>query len=44
MSCIGLSDIYAKSGKPDELLRQYGLSAEKIEEAVKTVTQKKMKN
>ena len=42
MCFVGLNDIYAKSGKPDELLQQYGLSADKIEEAVKAVLKKKL--
>lgn len=41
MGFIGLNDIYAKSGKPDELLQKYGLTAEEIEKAVKaTITRK----
>jgi transketolase len=41
MSFIGINDVYAKSGKPDELLQKYGLTAEAIEQAVKTVIAKK---
>jgi transketolase len=37
MSFIGINDVYAKSGKPDELLQRYGLTAEAIEQAVKTI-------
>jgi transketolase len=41
MDFIGIKDVYAKSGKPDELLQRYGLTAEAIEQAVKTVIGKK---
>jgi transketolase len=41
MSFIGINDVYAKSGKPDELLQRYGLTAEAIEQAVKAVMAKK---
>jgi transketolase len=41
MSFIGINDVYAKSGKPDELLQRYGLTAEAIEQAVKTVMARK---
>jgi len=34
MSFIGINDVYAKSGKPDELLQKHGLTAEAIEQAV----------
>jgi len=37
MSFIGIKDVYAKSGKPDELLQRHGLTAEAIEQAVKAV-------
>jgi transketolase len=40
MDFIGINDIYAKSGKPDELLQKYGLTAEAIEQAVKVVVKK----
>jgi transketolase len=41
MAFIGIKDVYAKSGKPDELLQRYGLTAEAIEQAVKAVVGKK---
>ena len=41
MSFIGINDVYTKSGKPDELLQKNGLTAEAIEQAVKTVAEKK---
>jgi transketolase len=41
MSFIGINDVYAKSGKPDELLQKYGLTTEAIEQAVKAVVAKK---
>lgn len=41
MGFIGLNDIYAKSGKPDELLQKYGLTAEEIEKAVKATIARK---
>ncbi len=34
MSFIAIKDTYAKSGKPEELLKRYGLTAEDIERAV----------
>jgi transketolase len=43
MSFIGIKDTYAKSGKPDELLQRYGLTAEAIEQAVKAVSARKSK-
>lgn len=41
MSFIGINDVYAKSGKPDELLQRHGLTAEAIEKAVKAVLARK---
>lgn len=42
MKRIGLQDIYAESGKPDELYKKYGLDAESIaEEVMKFVKKKK---
>jgi len=41
MSFIGIDDVYTKSGKPDELLQQRGLTAEAIEQAVKAMVAKK---
>jgi transketolase len=41
MSFIGIKDVYAKSGKPDELLQKYGLTAEAIEQAVKVIVNRK---
>jgi len=41
MSFIGIKDVYAKSGKPDELLQKHGLTAEAIEQAVKATVAKK---
>jgi len=41
MGFVGLNDIYAKSGKPDELLQKYGLTAEEIEKAVKATIARK---
>jgi transketolase C-terminal domain/subunit len=32
---------YAKSGKPDELLKRYGLTARDIEKAVKSAIKRK---
>jgi transketolase len=43
MGFIGINDIYAKSGKPDELLQRYGLTAEAIEQAVNAVIGKKLR-
>jgi len=41
MLFIGINDVYAKSGKPDELLQKHGLTAEAIEQAVMAVVAKK---
>jgi transketolase len=41
MSFIGINDVYTKSGKPDELLQQRGLTAEAIEQAVSAVIKRK---
>lgn len=41
MSFVNLGDSYALSGKPDELLQRYGLTAKDIEEAVRSVVKKK---
>ncbi|UCH50602.1 MAG: transketolase family protein, partial [Chloroflexota bacterium] len=41
MQFVGINDVYTKSGKPDELLQQRGLTAQAIEQAVKTVVAKK---
>jgi transketolase len=43
MGFVAINDVYAKSGKPDELLQKYGLTAEAIEQAVKTAINKKSK-
>ncbi len=40
---VAINDIYTKSGKPDELLQKDGLTAEAIEQAVKTVIDKKLR-
>jgi transketolase len=41
MEFVNLGDRYALSGKPDELLQTYGLTASDIEEAVKSVLKRK---
>jgi transketolase len=41
MEFINLKDRYALSGKAEELLQRYGLTAKDIEEAVKSVVKKK---
>jgi transketolase len=38
---VAIKDTYAKSGKPEELLQQYGLTAEDIEQAVHRVVERK---
>ena len=38
---VAIKDTYAKSGKPAELLRRYGLTAKDIEQAVHTVIARK---
>ncbi|MBM3154012.1 MAG: transketolase family protein [Chloroflexi bacterium] len=41
MGFVGINDLYAKSGKPDELLQKYGLTVEEIEKAVKSAVARK---
>ena len=41
MEFVDLKDSYAKSGKPDELLERYGLTAKDIVRAVKAVLERK---
>jgi len=41
MSFVNLKNTYAKSGKAEELLQRYGLTAKDIEAAVRTVSSKK---
>ena len=41
MESIAIKDIYAKSGKPRELLERYGLTARDIEQAVRSVIRKR---
>jgi transketolase len=43
MGFVAINDVYTKSGKPDELLQKDGLTAEAIEQAVKTAIGKKSK-
>jgi len=41
MNFIGIKDVYAKSGKAEELLQRHGLTAENIEQATREVITKK---
>jgi len=41
MRMVGVMDRFGKSGKPDELLKMYGLTAENIVEKVKEVLKNK---
>ncbi len=41
MEFVAMKDIFAKSGKPAELLERYGLSAEGIEKAVRSIIKRK---
>ncbi|MFC1920660.1 transketolase family protein [Chloroflexota bacterium] len=41
MEFVAMKDIFAKSGKPAELLERYGLSADGIEKAVRSVIKRK---
>jgi len=41
MEMVSLKDSYAKSGKPAELLKRYGLTARDIEKAVKSAIKRK---
>lgn len=42
-SAVALKDTYGKSGKPDELLKKYGLTAEDLAREVRSVVAKKHK-
>jgi transketolase len=37
MAMVGQKDTYGESGKPDELKKKYGMTAEDIEAAVKNL-------
>ncbi len=41
MARVGIKDMFGESGKPDELLLKYGLTAENIVQAVKSVLARK---
>ncbi len=41
MAFMGINDAYAESGKPDELMKRYGFSADKIIENVKALVSRK---
>jgi transketolase len=41
MEFVNLGDRYALSGKPEELLQRYGLTAKDIENAVRAVVKRK---
>ena len=41
MNFIGLKDTYAKSGKPEQLLQRYGLTAKDIEQAATAIIARK---
>ena len=41
MEMVAIGDAYAESGKPDELLQRYGLTAEDIGQAVRAVVKRK---
>jgi len=41
MEMVAIKDTYAKSGKPVELLQRYGLTAKDIEQAVRSVIERK---
>lgn len=41
MQIIGIEDTFGESGKPEELYKKYGISAEKIVEKTKNLLQKK---
>lgn len=41
LSCVGINDVYCKSGKPAELLEIHGLTSLNIETAVKDVISRK---
>ena len=41
MNFLGIKDTYAKSGKPEQLLQRYGLTAKDIEQSVTAIIAKK---
>lgn len=41
MEFIGVNDRFGESGEPDELLEKFGLTAEKVKEAIKKVVSRK---
>ncbi|MFC1904695.1 transketolase family protein [Chloroflexota bacterium] len=41
MEFVAIKDTYAESGKPDELLQKYGLTAKDIEQAVRSAIKRK---
>jgi transketolase len=43
MARVGVKDMFGESGKPEELLVKYGLTAEDIMKAVKLVLKRKHK-
>ena len=38
---IGLHDVFSESGRPDELVKKYGMGAEDVENAVRRVLKRK---
>jgi transketolase len=44
MEFVGLQDTYAESGKPDELFKRYGLTAESILQSIDRVLKKKVRS
>lgn len=43
LEMVGVMDTFGESGKPDELMQKYGLTAAKVAEAAQTVIQRKKK-
>jgi transketolase len=42
LALVAINDTYAESGKAEELMRKYGLSAEHVEQAVRSVIRRKV--
>jgi transketolase len=42
MEYVAVNDTFGESGKPDELLKKYGLDTDNIVEAAKRVLKRKM--
>ncbi len=41
VECVGMRDEFGGSGKPEELIKKYGMAVKNIKEAVKKVIKRK---